>query len=186
MPRFFRLLFPLVIILVHNVAFAAGFIGAAVYPVTQTPVAALTADFNRDGHLDIATADSVGNNVSVLLGNANGTFGVSTQYASGPCTAIASGDFNGDGNPDLAAVAGAYGLIVLIGKSDGTFVAAAAILFGIKPDGVVVADINGDGKRDARRPDRYTCFWATGTELSRQRPCSLRALPIRWALPSPT
>ena len=148
MPRFFRLLFPLVIILVHNVAFAAGFIGAAVYPVTQTPVAALTADFNRDGHLDIATADSVGNNVSVLLGNANGTFGVSTQYASGPCTAIASGDFNGDGNPDLAAVAGAYGLIVLIGKSDGTFVAAAAILFGIKPDGVVVADINGDGKRD--------------------------------------
>jgi hypothetical protein len=61
-------------------------------------------DFNGDGKLDIATANNdATSSVSVLLGNGNGTFQAPIQLASvglNP-TAIAAGDFNGDGRTDL-------------------------------------------------------------------------------------
>jgi hypothetical protein len=61
-------------------------------------------DFNGDGKLDIATANSdASSSVSVLLGNGNGTFQAPIQLVSGGLnpTAIAAGDFNGDGRTDL-------------------------------------------------------------------------------------
>src|SRR5215475_12681022 len=47
---------------------------AASYPAGTRPDAVVTADFNNDGHLDLATANGGGGTVSVLLGNPNGTF----------------------------------------------------------------------------------------------------------------
>ena len=44
------------------------------YSVGVEPQAVVAADFNNDGHLDLATANAGGNTVSVLLGNADGTF----------------------------------------------------------------------------------------------------------------
>jgi hypothetical protein len=61
-------------------------------------------DFNGDGKLDIATANNdATSSVSVLPGNSNGTFQAPIQLASGGLnpTAIAAGDFNGDGRTDL-------------------------------------------------------------------------------------
>ena len=43
------------------------------FTVAGLSVAAVSADLNNDGHLDIATADNLGF-VSVLLGKGNGTF----------------------------------------------------------------------------------------------------------------
>src|SRR5262245_31781338 len=42
--------------------------------VGSRPQAIVTADFNNDGRLDLATANRDSDNVSMLLGNANGTF----------------------------------------------------------------------------------------------------------------
>ena len=67
------------------------------------PDAIVAGDFNGDGRTDLAVANSYDNDVSVLLGNGDGTFQTQVTYAvgSGP-VAIVAGDFNGDGRTDLA------------------------------------------------------------------------------------
>ena len=42
---------------------------AASFPVGANPQAVVTADFNNDGHLDLATANPATSTVSVLLGD---------------------------------------------------------------------------------------------------------------------
>ena len=62
--------------------------------------------------------------VSVLLGNGDGTFRLPTPYEVGGSTpvAVAVGDFNGDGNPDLAVVVTTTNSVaILLGNGDGTF-----------------------------------------------------------------
>jgi hypothetical protein len=63
--------------------------------------------------------------------------------------ALVSGDFNGDGKPDLA-VTGTYHstLSVLIGKGDGTFQPPRSYAAVAGPVAIAAADVNGDGKTD--------------------------------------
>src|SRR2546426_4965134 len=56
---------------------------AVSYPAGANPQAVVTADFNGDGRLDLATANAGDNTVSVLLGNANGTFQPAVNSATG-------------------------------------------------------------------------------------------------------
>jgi hypothetical protein len=63
------------------------------------------ADFTADGNLDVATANFDDNNVSVLLGNGDGSFQIGQAYRVGGYPMyLAAGDFNGDGFPDLVTV----------------------------------------------------------------------------------
>jgi hypothetical protein len=75
------------------------------------------ADFDLDGNLDIA-ASSNGHNVAVFLGKGNGMLQGGTMFQSGCCgsEAVAIGDFNGDGRPDLVvgATAGNATLVSVI------------------------------------------------------------------------
>ena len=72
------------------------------------------------------------------------TFGTVTNP-----TAIATGDFNGDGHLDLAvAASGAAEVAVLLGNGDGTFQTAVTYPTGNVPSAVVAADLNGDGYLD--------------------------------------
>jgi FG-GAP-like repeat/Abnormal spindle-like microcephaly-assoc'd, ASPM-SPD-2-Hydin/FG-GAP repeat len=80
------------------------------------------ADFRGNGNVDLAVVDEIGQNVSILLGNGDGTFQPPVQY---PTTAIdptivAVGDFNHDGKPDLIVVDYPY-VSVMLGNGDGTF-----------------------------------------------------------------
>src|SRR5207253_2538010 len=66
-------------------------------------------DPNRDGNLDLAVAnnnlgssDTPGTNISVLLGNGDGTFQAPVNYGAQKYpSSIAVGDFNTDGKLDL-------------------------------------------------------------------------------------
>jgi hypothetical protein len=131
-------------------------------PTIKVPVMWVAAgDFNRDGKLDLVVANkgTLANNftdssVSVLLGNGDGTFQAAAEY--GPVVnsyCVAVGDFNGDGNLDLAvANAGSLhvgaGVSVLLGNGDGTFQSAVTYDAGVACFLVTVADFNGDGKPD--------------------------------------
>ena len=111
-----------------------------------------TGDFNGDGKLDLAVANYGSNNVTILLGNGNGTFTLTASPAaagSGP-DAIAVGDFNRDGKLDLA-VANAYdnNVTILLGNGDGTFTpSASSPPTGANPYAMAVGDFNEDGKLD--------------------------------------
>src|SRR4051812_39347696 len=72
------------------------------YAAGSNPGAVVTADFNKDNVLDLAVTNSGGNTVSVLLGNANGTFQSALTAATGASPlSLAVGDFNADGKLDL-------------------------------------------------------------------------------------
>ncbi len=118
----------------------AAYFAAGVYPDS---VAA--GDFNSDGKLDLAVANSGSSDVSVLLGNGVGGFGAPTSYIAGG-RAVAVGDFNGDGKPDLA-IAGS-GVAVLLNDGLGGFGASAYIAVEANPNSLAVGDFNGDGKLD--------------------------------------
>src|SRR5687768_4168315 len=68
----------------------------------SVPSAVATGDFNGDAVLDRAEANYLSEDVSIRLGNADGTYQPAQNYATnasdfGP-TCIVAGDFNGDGN----------------------------------------------------------------------------------------
>lgn len=115
------------------------------------PQAVAVADLNGDGKLDLAVADGSTDTVAVLLGNGNGTFQSLVTYAAGDDPAsVAIGDLNGDTIPDLA-VANWYGgsTSVFVGKGSGLFQEATTYnLSTIQSHSVLLADLNGDGKRD--------------------------------------
>ena len=126
------------------------------YPVgASSPSFIVAGDFNGDGNTDLAVATftpGVGSqniaNVAVLLGNGDGTFRTAVNYAAGsssPLSALAVGDFNGDGKADLV-VSNGTAVNLLLGNGDGTF--AAPIAYSALGGPFVVADFNGDGKPD--------------------------------------
>src|SRR5262249_8701545 len=93
------------------------------YPVASGAGSVVAADFNQDGQLGLAVA-SVGGG-SVLLGRGDGTFQDPLASVSPVGRLLAysvTGDFNGDGIPDVATDGFlSNDVSVLLGRGDGTF-----------------------------------------------------------------
>jgi hypothetical protein len=120
----------------------------------NTPTGLVVRDFNHDGVPDIAVSNGRPGYVSVLLGNKNapGTFGPPNFFPTGGNpVALTSGDFNGDGNIDLAVVNSQFKgntVATLIGNGDGTFRAPSLFRTANFSDAIAAADFSGDGKSD--------------------------------------
>jgi hypothetical protein len=118
--------------------------------VGDSPEAVVSVDFNSDSKADLATANLFADNVSVRLGNGDGTFAAAQNFSvgDGPLH-LTSGNFNADTKADLA-VANVYSdtVSVLLGNGDGTFAAAQNFGAGDATWFVASADLNGDSKAD--------------------------------------
>jgi hypothetical protein len=115
------------------------------------------ADFNHDGNLDAATLVAAAGGSSpalqILMGKGDGSFSLGPSYYVGTNpTALATGDLNGDGIPDLVVGASTgqptSDVFVLLGVGDGTFKTPISLVAGNGITALAVNDINLDGKAD--------------------------------------
>lgn len=123
-------------------------------PLGGTPyLRAALGDFNHDGVLDMAVAISNPDQVDVFLGNGQGGFvsAPGSPYAAGVGTnSVAIGDFNADGDLDMAASNyQSNNVTVLLGNGAGGFVPASGSPFATtSPDFLTSGDFDNDGRTD--------------------------------------
>jgi hypothetical protein len=131
-------------------------------PPGSGPISIAVGDFNGGGFLDLAIVNHTSGNVSIFLGNGDGTF---TEATGSPFTvgkqpvSIAVGQFNSDVDlfPDLAVANFVDNSVsILLGNGDGTFIAPphcdtttpgtspTCIVVGTEPVSIVTGDFNND------------------------------------------
>ena len=119
------------------------------------PIALTTGDFNKDGKVDVAVANSGETSITVLFGTGFGAFGTVTNLTpTGSPVAVAAGDFNNDGFVDLTAITSTGTLNQFNWDSvTSSFKAAKATTFTSTPASLVLGDVNADGFLDAAVAD---------------------------------
>ncbi|MBC7913923.1 MAG: VCBS repeat-containing protein [Pyrinomonadaceae bacterium] len=120
------------------------------------PYGIALADFNDDGKLDFVVCNRSSNTVSVYKNGSIGgsiSFDSKVDYPTGsdPLQVSAS-DFNGDGKIDIAVLNTASNTVSILknNSSGGNVIFEASIDFttGIGPNGISIADLDGEGKPD--------------------------------------
>ena len=114
------------------------------------------ADFNHDGHLDLAIANHTVPQFTLLLGDGKGGFhpapGSPFTILTKPHShGIAAADFNGDGNIDVAIESWAEDKVtVVLGDGKGSFATPGTqYAVGRHPyERLRAADMDGDGRPD--------------------------------------
>lgn len=138
-----------------------GLLAATSYPVADRPWDVAIGDLNVDGKPDLVTAnDAVGaDSLSVLLGLGSATFGGATSFVLGlydpePRNVVLA-DVDDDGKLDAACSntgdifwGSPKDLCVLRGDGAGALLAPQLHMVGVRPHGLLAADLDVDGDAD--------------------------------------
>jgi hypothetical protein len=130
------------------------FIGAS-----TGPNSVIVADLDGDGDLDVAEANQINANVSVLMNNGAGTLGtVANNPTPGTPWGLAAGDIDGDGDIDLVSTnPGVNSVSVFVNSGTGTFTRTDYTTGFNQPRGVTFGDVDGDGDLFAQHPRYVLC-----------------------------
>jgi hypothetical protein len=136
-------------------ATASGFAAKTDSSTTNSgPQYIVHGDFNGDGLTDVAVSIPNNSQIAVYL-NSGGSLPATPSYtigvSVGAVTAMAVGDFNNDGRPDIAVAASAFSTSAYVFiNSGGTLPSLPTYtLTGLNGSaGVTAADFNNDGKTD--------------------------------------
>ena len=124
------------------------FTPASAFAVGDQPSAVAVGDLNNDNIVDVISANPGDNNVSVLLGNGDGTLQPHRTFPAGAQpSAVALFDVNSDDNLDVV-VTNPSSASLLSGNGDGTF--QPRVQIGGLPNlgAVTTGDVNGDAIAD--------------------------------------
>lgn len=106
---------------------------------------------NQDGYADLVAANEFGNDISVLLGNGDGTFQAAVDYAAGTAPfSVLIEDLDLDGNADVAVAdwTNTGAVWVLVGNGDGTLQTAERYATQSKAASVAIGDLDNDHVQD--------------------------------------
>jgi len=120
------------------------------------PHSVFCADLDGDTDLDLATANELGNNVSILKNNGDGTFQPKVNYAAGTQPrSVFCADLDGDSDLDLAVANWGQwddpnpdNISILKNNGDGTFQPKIDYGTGDRSRSVFCADLDGDSDLD--------------------------------------
>ena len=110
------------------------------------PLSIAGADFNKDGRLDLATANQASNSVTQFIGlGALGVVPSTTRDARGSPSGLATGDVDADTISDVVVVSRDQNLVTVLqsGPTPDT-----SYTTGLQPSAVAVGDLNNDGLQD--------------------------------------
>ena len=117
---------------------------------TPHPQRIISGDFNGDSKIDLVEGNLLPGDMSILLGDGLGGFGLATHFGNGfDPTAIISNDFDGDGKKDLVVGQnGSANIKILLGTGTGSFGTAVNYTVTNTPKAIVSSDFNADGILD--------------------------------------
>lgn len=123
------------------------------YAAGTEPTCVVSADFNDDGKMDLATGNIDSENVTILLGDGSGGFSAAAENfpVGGRVRWMTSSDYNEDGKIDLATSNYIDGSVsVLLGDGVGGFSKTDFLINNgyASLRAIVSADLNGDDNVD--------------------------------------
>lgn len=135
----------------------------------RVPLSVILDDFNNDSHLDLAVTLTF-DKMEIHMGRGDGRFTKGETYLTGSRSfSGVSGDFDGDGNKDIALAASssnASSVRLFTGNGDGTFRKPTQFAEGLVPLTLIKKDMNGDGLEDllaaTGKGDNLFLFYSAG------------------------
>jgi hypothetical protein len=142
---------------------AGGFVPGAELPTNPRPAAIALGDLNDDGNIDIIVGGAGPDNdtglfLTTYLGNSSGNFTQKQLNTLGPGVIegeMALGDFNEDGNVDVAfpitfsqSETRSTTVLIFLGDGSGNLSSGEPLTVGQEPHTAITTDFNGDGHAD--------------------------------------